>query len=94
MRDHELVNAAVGAEKAFNLDLQDWFELRAMLATAEAVVASASARAESRGAHQREDFPASDDAFLKNHVVELVKGNLSSRWVEPVRLNRGAAADG
>jgi succinate dehydrogenase/fumarate reductase flavoprotein subunit len=93
-RDHELVIAAVGAKKAFNLDLQDWFELRAMLATAEAVVASASARAESRGAHQREDFPASDHAFLKNHVVELVKGNLSSRWVEPVRLNRGAAADG
>ena len=41
----------------FNLDLQDWFELRAMLTTAEAVVRSALARTESRGAHQREDFP-------------------------------------
>ena len=88
MRDQSLVNAAIGAEKAFNLDLQDWFELRAMLATAEAVVSSALARAESRGAHQREDFPASDDAFLKNQVLELSAGNLSSQWVEPVRLTR------
>jgi succinate dehydrogenase / fumarate reductase flavoprotein subunit len=88
MRDHELVNAAVGAEKAFNLDLQDWFELRAMLATAEAVVSSALARAESRGAHQREDFPESDEAFLKNQVLELTGRNLSSRWVQPVRLRR------
>ena len=94
MRDRELVNAAVGAERAFNLDLQDWFELRAMLATAEAVVSSALARAESRGAHQREDFPASDDGLLKNQVLELAGGNLLSRWVEPVRLNRKAAGDG
>jgi succinate dehydrogenase / fumarate reductase flavoprotein subunit len=94
MRDHELVNAAVGAEKAFNLDLQDWFELRAMLATAEAVVSSALARAESRGAHQREDFPESDEAFLKNQVLELTGRKLSSRWVQPVRLHREKNLDG
>ena len=39
------------------MDLQDWFELRAMLTTAEAVVTSALSRTESRGAHQREDYP-------------------------------------
>jgi succinate dehydrogenase / fumarate reductase, flavoprotein subunit len=88
MRDYDLLNAAVGADASFNLDLQDWFELRAMLATAEAVVVSALARAESRGAHQREDFPASDGAFLKNQVLELTEGNLVSRWAEPVRLTR------
>jgi succinate dehydrogenase/fumarate reductase flavoprotein subunit len=88
MRDHQLVNAAVGAEKNFNLDLQDWFELRAMLAAAEAVVVSALARAESRGAHQREDFPASDDAFQKNQVIVLSNGKLAARWLEPVRLTR------
>ena len=94
MRDHDLVNAAVGAEASFNLDLQDWFELRAMLATAEAVVVSALSRAESRGAHQREDFPESDAAFLKNQVLELTEGNLVSRWAEPVRLHRRTGVDG
>jgi succinate dehydrogenase/fumarate reductase flavoprotein subunit len=94
MRDHDLVNAAVGAEKSFNLDVQDWFELRAMLATAEAVVASAVARTESRGAHQREDFPDSDEAFLKNQVVELIESNLALSWTEPVRVQRGESVDG
>ena len=94
MRDHDFVNAAVGAEASFNLDLQDWFELRAMLATAEAVVVSALSRAESRGAHQREDFPESDAAFLKNQVLELTQNNLVSRWAEPVRLPRRVGVDG
>jgi succinate dehydrogenase / fumarate reductase flavoprotein subunit len=86
MRDDELADAAVGEEKTFNLDIQEWFELRAMLAVAEAVVVSALARTESRGAHQREDFPASDDALLKNQVLELSGAKLASRWAEPVRL--------
>jgi len=94
MRDHDLVNVTVGAEESFNLDLQDWFELRAMLATAEAVVSSALARAESRVAHQREDYPVSDGAFLKNQVLELTEGNLVSRWAEPVRLQRRTGVDG
>jgi succinate dehydrogenase/fumarate reductase flavoprotein subunit len=94
MRGRGLARASIGAEKLFNLDLQDWFELRAMLATAEAVVASALARAESRGAHQREDFPESDVAFLKNQVMELKDGELASRWTEPVRLPRGVGGHG
>ena len=40
MRD-ELQNLTVGSEASFNLDIQDWFELRAMLATAEMVVTAA-----------------------------------------------------
>ncbi len=88
MREHDLANLRIGAQKSYNLDILDWFELRAMLTTAEVLVACALARAESRGAHQREDFPESDDAFLKNQVVELTNGELLSRWDEPVRLRR------
>jgi succinate dehydrogenase/fumarate reductase flavoprotein subunit len=94
MRDHELEHAAIGAEKSFNLDLQDWFELSAMLTTAEAVVAAALARAESRGAHQREDFPQSADAFIKNQVLELREGKLTSSWSKPVRLPQSGCSDG
>jgi succinate dehydrogenase/fumarate reductase flavoprotein subunit len=86
MRQVELPRLEVSGEKRFNLDMQEWFELRAMLTTAEAVVRSALARNESRGAHQREDFPASDDAFLKSQVLRLDDGELIASWVPPVRL--------
>ena len=62
MQEYDLPNAAVTDETLYNLDLQDWFELRAMLATAEAVVGSALARNESRGAHQREDCPDANES--------------------------------
>ena len=51
---------AVRPTEGYNLDLQDRLELRAMLTTAEAVVRAALGRTESRGAHQRLDFPDSD----------------------------------
>jgi succinate dehydrogenase / fumarate reductase flavoprotein subunit len=89
IHDDELAKAAIGPEKTFNLDIQDWFEARAMLTVAEAVVFSALTRTESRGAHQREDFPASDDVFLKNQVLELGTSKLISSWSEPGRLNSG-----
>jgi succinate dehydrogenase / fumarate reductase flavoprotein subunit len=82
----ELPRLRIGSQGAFNLDLQDWFELRAMLTTAAAVVKSALARCESRGAHQREDFPAPDESFLKNQVVEMRNDELITRWVAPVCL--------
>jgi succinate dehydrogenase flavoprotein subunit len=90
MQRDELPNLSVTAETLYNLDLQDWFELRAMLTTAEAVVRSALARTESRGAHQREDFPAADQSLLQNQVLEMQNGEVVSHWERPVRLNPGA----
>ena len=88
----ELPNLSIGSEEPFNLDIQDWFELRAMLATAEMVVTAALARTESRGAHQREDFPDSNAALEKNQVLELSDGKLRSRWVDPIRLTAREAS--
>jgi len=82
----QLARLRVGTLQPFNLDLQDWFELRAMLTTAKAVVQSALGRTESRGAHQREDYPAPDDTKLKNQVLELKAGGLVGQWIEPKRL--------
>jgi succinate dehydrogenase/fumarate reductase flavoprotein subunit len=90
----ELSGLNIGVEQRFNLDLQDWFELRAMLATAEAVVKSALARTESRGAHQREVFPASDDALLKNQVLRLKDEQLATTWHDPVRLKESDSPHG
>ena len=84
----QLPRLRIGAGAQFNLDLQDWFELRAMLTTAQAVVQSALARSESRGAHQREDFPAPNDTLLKNQVLELKDSELNARWIAPARLTQ------
>ena len=86
MKEQELPTLAIASQDSYNLDLQDWFELRAMLTTAEAVVGSALARTESRGAHQREDFPDSDPNLIKNQVLELKAGRISAGWIPPVRL--------
>jgi succinate dehydrogenase/fumarate reductase flavoprotein subunit len=56
---------------AMDPTLADWFELRASLLAAEAVTAAALARRESRGAHQRSDFPHSDPACAHNRTVTL-----------------------
>ncbi|WP_296465472.1 FAD-binding protein [Pigmentiphaga sp.] len=47
----------------------DFLDLRNMLLAAEAVTRCAIARRESRGAHQREDFPAQDDAWTLNQII-------------------------
>jgi L-aspartate oxidase len=45
------------------------FEARAMSRVAQAIVRSALARTESRGAHFRTDFPQHDDASFRKHSV-------------------------
>jgi succinate dehydrogenase/fumarate reductase flavoprotein subunit len=94
MQRDELLNISVTDETSYNLDLQEWFELRAMLTTAEAVVRSALARNESRGAHQREDFPEADPGFLKNQVLELKGDDCVAHWEPPVHLKLGEQKNG
>jgi succinate dehydrogenase/fumarate reductase flavoprotein subunit len=86
MKNEDIRNLAVGLSQPYDLDLQDRFELRAMLTTAEAVITSALARNESRGAHQREDFPEPDAALLKNQVLEIKGRELARHWISPVQL--------
>lgn len=57
LRD-ELGERPVGSASAFDLQRLEWFDLRNMIAVAQAVAQAALNRTESRGAHQREDFPA------------------------------------
>ena len=49
----------------------DWFDLRTMLLVAEIVARSALAREESRGAHQREDFPGMEERWTFHQTVAL-----------------------
>jgi succinate dehydrogenase/fumarate reductase flavoprotein subunit len=76
----QLADTTVSSGDVFNLDVQDWFELRAMLRTAEAVVTSAVNRAESRGAHQRLDAPETLPAYDRNQLVSLSGDALVTHW--------------
>jgi succinate dehydrogenase / fumarate reductase flavoprotein subunit len=58
--------------------------LRAMLTAAEAVLRSALAREESRGAHHREDFPEEADGWQKNILCAGDEGGNMHLWTEPV----------
>ena len=57
------------AGERYDATLADWLDLRSMLAVAHCVASSALARTESRGAHQREDFPDMDPAWQRNLVI-------------------------
>lgn len=81
----ELPELTITGGDVFNLDVQDWYELKAMLRSAEAVVVSALQRTESRGAHQRLDAPQTSAAFEKNQLVSLEDGTLTTRWSAVVR---------
>ncbi len=60
-----------GAPGAFDMTRLDWFDLRNMLAVARAVTQSALERSESRGAHQREDFPDALPRWQRHQRVTL-----------------------
>jgi fumarate reductase flavoprotein subunit len=59
----------------YNTDLLQALELGSMLDCAEAVVQSAAARKESRGAHQRLDFPEREDHNYLRHSMATYAGD-------------------
>jgi succinate dehydrogenase/fumarate reductase flavoprotein subunit len=80
MRQNELDELAIAPEMSFNTTISEWFELRNGLLAAEAVATAALNRRESRGAHQRDDFPKADDRFLANQRLTLSDGELGSEF--------------
>ncbi|MAO52075.1 MAG: succinate dehydrogenase [Pusillimonas sp.] len=68
----------------------DALDLRNMLMVAEAVTQCALNRKESRGAHQREDFPGMDEAWVLNQVLRYQDGQweITQRPVERLPENQ------
>jgi succinate dehydrogenase/fumarate reductase flavoprotein subunit len=67
---------AAGENCGFDLQRLEWFDLRNMLIVARAVAQSALTRTESRGAHQREDFPQMLPQWRRHQRVRLAGGTL------------------
>jgi succinate dehydrogenase / fumarate reductase, flavoprotein subunit len=61
----------------FDMQRIDWFDLRNMLLVARIVTQAALRRTESRGAHQREDFPGMLPEWQVNQVVRLRDGDVA-----------------
>ncbi len=73
----------------FNTDLTTALELNFMLDVAESMVASALQRTESRGAHQRTDFPVRDDEkFLAHALVSRAADGRPRVDYLPVKITR------
>ncbi len=72
----------------FNSDLLEALELESLLGLAEAIVASALAREESRGAHYREDFMQRDDQNWLKHTLIQKTDKGPKIFFKPVTITR------
>jgi succinate dehydrogenase / fumarate reductase flavoprotein subunit len=73
--------------KLFNTELMEVVELGFLLDCADALVAAALARDESRGGHFREDHPMRDDANWLKHSLAYRQPDGSIRLeTKPVKL--------
>ena len=72
----------------YNTDLMEAFELESLLGLAEAIVVSALARQESRGAHSRQDYPDRDDHnWLKHTLIQKTERD-PRIFFKPVTITR------
>jgi succinate dehydrogenase/fumarate reductase flavoprotein subunit len=67
----ELPSVKPAAGRTYDTALADWLDLVTMTRVGECVAAAALARTESRGAHQRDDFPAMDPQWAINQAISL-----------------------
>jgi succinate dehydrogenase/fumarate reductase flavoprotein subunit len=61
---------------AFDAEWMDLYDLRSMRLVAECVARAALGREESRGAHQREDFPEAAQAWQRHQRIAFSEGQL------------------
>src|SRR5688572_7172823 len=82
----ELDAAPVTPERAFNLTWHDWLNLKSLIAVSRAIALAAAARADSRGAHFRSDFP--ECGPLESSAFTSISGGTVS--MKPVSFTRVA----
>jgi fumarate reductase flavoprotein subunit len=79
---------AGSSDPAFNLTFMDRLNLENLVLVSRAIVASALAREDSRGAHFREDFPQTSELSTSHYTVARWAGEAISTTMEPVHFTR------
>lgn len=79
--------ASAPGDKMFNARWNESINLLNLIQVAQMIARSALMREESRGAHYRTDFPASDTSWLKNIFVAHANGEMKL-FTRPVRFPR------
>jgi succinate dehydrogenase/fumarate reductase flavoprotein subunit len=86
----ELGSAPPGGGGHYDMVRLDWLDLRNMLLVAQTVVQAAIARKESRGAHQREDYPGMLPEWQLNQVFSWRDGGLELSRVQAAPVKPAA----
>jgi fumarate reductase flavoprotein subunit len=90
----ELATSGVAdRERAFNLTWHDALNLDNLIAVSRIIVAAASARENSRGAHYRTDFPDEGDLATSAFVRVRQRGGELAAEAVPVRFSRVAPGE-
>jgi succinate dehydrogenase flavoprotein subunit len=94
LRERYVVARIEDHSRTFNTELIAALELSGMLDVAETIVRCAQLREESRGAHQRIDFPARDDErFLANSLIYRSADGAPRVEYLPVTITRWPPAE-
>jgi fumarate reductase flavoprotein subunit len=93
---HELNNLAASIasmgvpspDKRYNLTWMDRLNLENLIQVSRAICFAAQARADSRGAHYREDFPETSDLDTSHYTVVRARDEAFTVTTEPVVFSR------
>ncbi|MBU2286860.1 MAG: FAD-binding protein [Gammaproteobacteria bacterium] len=80
-------------DRGFNPSWHDWLNLRSLISVNRVIARSALEREDSRGAHFREDHPATGDLPGSTYVVVTQRGDALEIHREPVRFTRVAPGE-
>jgi len=74
--------------RSFNLTWHDWLNLKSLAATSRVIAEAALARADSRGAHYREDFPEAGPLEQSAYTSACLKDGVLNIGMKPVAFTR------
>ncbi|MDW3681372.1 FAD-binding protein [Cupriavidus sp. CV2] len=79
--------------RAFNVTWHDWMNLSSLIGVSQVIVEAALSREDSRGAHFREDFPATGDLPGSSFTVVRQRDGMLQLTRSPVQFTRVAPGE-